>query len=375
MGKKISIVTLPGYFNYGNRLQVYALERTLESLDFKVTTLKIKSKSSIKISKVEKIRKIKGKSIKKLFIIFFKKAVGILNRQNEEKRINEFKYFSMKYLNESSYIISSIDYPSTLPSDFDYFISGSDQVWNYNFVSHLFCYFLEFAPCEKRIAYAASFGLDTIPNNKIDEYRKGLEGFNKISVREKKGSEIIKNLIGRDVPVVLDPTFLLTKKQWLELAKDNTGLPETKYLLTYFLSPISKSNKKTLQMYAKKNNLKIINLANKKDKKTYIKGPCDFINYINNCSIFCTDSFHGTVFSILLEKPFIIYKRNTLNPMYSRIDTLLEMFDLKSRELKNINFNDDLFKIDYSKNNEILDYQRKFSMDYLKDALSIKDDN
>jgi exopolysaccharide biosynthesis predicted pyruvyltransferase EpsI len=103
-----------------------------------------------------------------------------------------------------------------------------------------------------------------------------------------------------------DPILLLTKEKWLSIAKEASNKPKDKYLLTYFLGGIPTQYKKEIKKTAKENNLEIINLGDIKEKDTYQTGPSEFIDYINNCSVMFTDSFHGTVFSILFEKPFVV---------------------------------------------------------------------
>jgi len=143
--------------------------------------------------------------------------------------------------------------------------------------------------------------------------------------------------------------------------------------LTYFLGGIPPKYKKQIKKIAKVNNLEVINLADIRDKETYRTGPSEFIDYINSCSVFCTDSFHGAVFSILFEKPFIVYERmgSTLS-MFSRIETLLKKFKLESRKAENIKSNEDVFNIDFSHVPAILEAERKKSYDFLKEALNVK---
>ena len=110
-----------------------------------------------------------------------------------------------------------------------------------------------------------------------------------------------------------------------------------------------------------------------KDKKTYKTGPGEFIDYINSASVFFTDSFHGVVFSILMQTPFVVYERiSKSSSMYSRIETLLDMFELRSREANNARDKKDIFNIDFSHIQPILEYERKKALDYLKNALGIK---
>jgi hypothetical protein len=143
--------------------------------------------------------------------------------------------------------------------------------------------------------------------------------------------------------------------------------------LTYFLGGVPKEHKKNILNFAKLYNLKVVNLADINDLESYKTGPSEFIDYINNCKVFCTDSFHGAVFSILFEKPFIIYERKGVVSMYSRINTLLEKFRLESRKEENIQYNNAIFDVDYSHVYPILIYEREKSLKYLIDALNLKE--
>ena len=201
---------------------------------------------------------------------------------------------------------------------------------------------------------------------------KWLSEIKYISVREESGAKIIKELTGRDAPVLVDPTLLLTREKWLTIAKPAKNKPKDKYLVTYFLGGVPKEYKKEIKKFAKNNQLKIINLGDIKETKTYITGPSEFLDYINSCDIIFTDSFHGTVFSILFEKPFVVYKRVGGSSMYSRIKTLLKMFKLESREYEKVRIDNSLFEIDYSHVPKILEIERSKSYNYLKEALNIK---
>ncbi len=264
--------------------------------------------------------------------------------------------------------------PEDLSERYDYFITGSDQVWNPNNLHGTSFFFLTFAPKHKRIAYAPSFGVSEIKPEFVKDYKEWISGISSLSVREDDGAKIIKELTGREAPVHVDPTLLLTKEKWLSISKEADNKPKGKYLLTYFLGGVPPQYKDQINRIVEENNLEVINLGDIKEKDTYRTGPSEFIDYINSCSVFCTDSFHGAVFSILLEKPFIVYERmGTSLSMYSRIETLLDKFDLRSREAKNIKSNEDIFSIDYSHVSPILDAERNKSFEYLKNALNIED--
>lgn len=382
--KKVAIVTLIGYFNYGNRLQNYALQETIKHFGFNVETIRIvHSKNKVNVEKVKsanRIKKISNTPLIELFNKIFNKLWFYINKKEILKSNNirneVFKKFTMDYIQETNYEISNNKIMENIPENYNYFVTGSDQVWNpsFNFGSSI--YFLTFAEKHKRISYAPSFGVSVIKSEYIEDYKEWLSGMHRLSVREDDGARIIKELTGREAPVLVDPTLLLTREKWLSISKEASNKPKTKYLLTYFLGGVPNEFKKQIKNIAKENKLEIINLGDIKEKDTYRTGPNEFVDYINSCSIMCTDSFHGTVFSILFEKPFIVYERiGSSQSMYSRIETLLDMFRLRSREIKNIKSDGDVFNIDYSHVPYILETERKRSFAYLKEALNIKEEN
>src|SRR5699024_4424214 len=139
------------------------------------------------------------------------------------------------FLNESNFILKNNETPHEKLGDFDFFIVGSDQVWNPHNLHGTSFYFLDFAPKEKRISYSASFGIDSIPEKYEKLYIEKLSEMSHISVREHAGANIVKKLTGTDAPVLVDPTMLLTKDEWLSLSKRASNRPKSPYMLTYFL--------------------------------------------------------------------------------------------------------------------------------------------
>lgn len=376
---KIAIVTLNGYFNYGNRLQNYAAQEVLKSLGFSVETIIVETKPSIKKDKenniIERLLNSGGptavlkKANNKLWHILNRNKIKNYN----EIRTDRFKEFTTDYILETNYSIAENKIPSNLSDEYDYFVVGSDQVWNPSYINGSSIYFLTFCSKEKRIAFSPSFGVSEIPPNYIEQYRDWLSGMYNISVREDAGAKIIKKLTGRDVPVLVDPTLMLTKEAWLSIASVSKTKPQGKYLLTYFLGSIENEYRKKINKIAKANSLEIVNLANIKDGNAYKTGPSEFIDYINSASVFCTDSFHGAVFSILMETPFIVFDRKSNSPsMFSRIDTLLNKFDLSSRKVENITSNNQIFNIDFTHVPQILNIERNNTSLYLKEALGLE---
>jgi len=357
--KKASIVTLNGYFNYGNRLQNYALQETLKKYNLEVDTLRI--------------TRIPKKEIIKPILRNVKNCVKSPSKYMLEKKRHEiFMHFSNTYINEQLNEYFLEDDLTFLNKHTDYFISGSDQVWNPDMNKLSSKFFLEFAEDEKKIAYSPSFGIEKLSMDVSKKYKKWISDIPYLSVREHEGADLIEQLTSRHAEVLVDPTMLLTREEWLEVANAAKNKPKNKYILTYFLGGIPEKHEKEIFDLSKRYSIPIINLGDIEEAETYKTGPSEFIDYINDSSIFFTDSFHGVVFSILLNTPFVVYERITASStMYSRIETILDKFDLREREVDNIDFADDIFTIDYSHTLSVLTKEREKSDTFLKKALKL----
>ena len=373
---KIGIVTIIDYFNYGNRLQNYAVQEIVKSIGYTVETIVNTQHSSSKntSNKLKNLSKLKNKNVmsvleaikRRLFLIINKKKISSLNNEKYRK----FKDFSDKYINETDFIISENNIPEYINDDYDFFIVGSDQVWNPHYRKGSAIDFLTFAHKEKRISFSASFGVSEIPDVFKEDYTKWLCDFKAISVRENAGFDIVKNLTGKEAEVLVDPTLLIQKENWINISKESKNKPSKGYILTYFLGNKTDLISDKINEIAKKKDLEIVNLASIKDEKFYTSDPAEFLDFIKSAEIFFTDSFHGVVFSILFCKPFIVLKRGAMN---SRIDTLLNKFDLVTRKWENIKVDEDIFKVDFSHVESILENERKKAITYLRKALKIKD--
>ncbi len=256
-------------------------------------------------------------------------------------------------------------------SSIDYYICGSDQIWNPNFAGQP-SYFATFAAKEKRISYAASFGISTLPERIAKRYKKHLNDMQYISVRENAGAQIVKDLIGREVPVLIDPTLMLNKNDWKQVLKNPKFKIDGKYILTYFLGNVSEETNAYIKRIAKENDLQIISLHKLEENDFwYHTGPSEFVWLIENASLVCTDSFHASVFSILMDSPFIVFRRDYKNnDMNSRFESLLGMLNLTDRFFEQLKQGDE-FKKEYAHIPEILNLEREKTINFLTDALNL----
>lgn len=321
--KKVGIITINDNANIGNRLQNYAVQELLYEMGMEAFTIYnynkyFKNKIIILNSKKRLIR---------MYRMVFKRKIYI--------REKNFRKFNKKYIKFSKYIISTKYIPKKLEHEYDYFVTGSDQVWNYKFGRASNVDFLNFADSKKRISLSASFGISNIPDKLKDYYEKNLKTFKNISVREDEGKKIIKKLTGRDdVVVLLDPTMLIPIEKWnniIEKPEKIKNINNKKYILNYFLGNVSKSRQKEIERIAEENNCEIINIMDKNDP-FYLYGPSEFLYLEKNAFLICTDSFHSSVFAILFNRPFIVFDREDSNEkMNSRLETLLKKFNLSDR--------------------------------------------
>lgn len=367
--KTIGIVTINDYLNYGNRLQNYATQEVLKSLGYQVQTIvNVPPKDSARSRLVRIANMPFGEVIgKTLHRVNRRKSRDSINQ-----RIGALKQFTRDNIIETPFDVSQYSIPSNLDKEFDYFIVGSDQVWNPAFRRGSPIDFLTFAPPSKRIAYSASFGISEIPGEFTESYRKWITEMAHVSVREEAGARIVKKLTGRDSVVLVDPTLMLTPEEWLLVSKPARRKPDSDYMLMYFLGELGREYNETIGAIASKYDLEIVQLASLDDSARYEACPGEFLDYVNSARIVLTDSFHGVIFSILFEKPFMVFERVGSAPsMSSRFGTLLDKFRMEDRKWGSIGDNKDVMQVDYSHVPTILEAERKKALGFLRNALGV----
>ena len=292
--------------NFGNRLQNYALQSILEQMHYSVYTLK----------------RCKEKKEVKEYIKTIAQTV-LCTKGSKFKKFNNNIHFAED-------VVTRDEFSQDLADRYDCFIVGSDQVWNphYDFVAGK-CDFLAFAKDSQKISYAASFGVNEIPDERKKEYAENLKTFKAISVREKQGSKIVKDLTHREATVVLDPTLLLDEKEWRKVEKKSHCCPKRQYVFVYALGDKNDRFEEKIKQLREKYEIFDVRSIQKNGKELPV-GPSEFLYLLRNAEIILTDSFHATVFSIIFHKRFITFNRLGLN-MNSRIESLAELIGLRNR--------------------------------------------
>ena len=368
---KIGILTWLHNGNYGSILQAYALQKALRNQGYQTENIDY-APSNVK--KVENL--IKNKNSLKLFLekwdAYCAKKVAGSPRELSEKQ-KKFEDFRENYINITRRY-SSPKEVATIDGEYDAYICGSDQIWSPVLLNPVF-YFDFLSDTERKIAYACSFGVSSIKGKKATKITNYLNRFDYISVRESSGCEIVKNLTGKVVPVMPDPTLLLQRTDWDKVSKYNLNL--NKYIFCYFLS-WNEDYWKYVENVSQQLGYQIVIVPSV--KQTYqvdakiLKniGPEEWVGLVKNASYVITDSFHGTVFSIIYNKPFTVLKRfSDDNPrsQNSRIYTLLEHYNLTNR----LGINTDIFNLqEYTKVNSQVEYDRRYALEWLNNVLKVE---
>ena len=359
--------------NYGALLQYYALQKYLKKMGHEIFWIRY-------LSSPNKQQRFYRKYLFKIKQLFHGLKAGSIQKSRKQCT-QSFEHFIEQYLKLSPLEYNSWEKICKNPPEADVYITGSDQVWGGVCKAN----FLEFAPSNKLLlSYAASFGKIKLSSEVLPVVSKMLKKFNSISVREIEGIDICKEAGRNDAVHVVDPTFLLEKKDYDALISlDNTTFDISKpYIFSYFLNIRGDKSQiywDTICEYSNKKSLQLkvnpIQGAEYFFPKEYIvmPSPVEWLNYYTNASYIITNSFHGTVFSIIMKKPFLVILQSGRNKEQNcRFFSLLERLGLKERIYyhKVKSFAEQIEKgINWkSVNNKIFEF-REFSKEFLLKAL------
>lgn len=368
---KIGILTQPIETNYGGILQAYALQEVLRRLGHNVSTINIHIYPMQKVNIRYLLDYIK-RNIKHYVLgnEVSTKFKTYLSKEDYERTSINIKPFIQQNIKLTRPFEELKSLYSLEEFEFDAIIVGSDQVWIPAFCPEYFLSFTESWNI-KRVAYAASFGhAEWRINEEMTCNCKQLAlKFNSISVREKSGIDLCKKYLGVEAKHVLDPTMLLTADDYLKVIKNNSS--NTNILFSYILDS-TKIKKDVVKQVAEILSLEVVSTLDDSGitNKDYVVPPVDdWICGIKNSQFVVTDSFHGTVFSILFNKPFIVLGNK--NRGMARFESLLGLFHLEERLVYNLdNIKPIISKeIDYNDINKKIEKMRAESLDFISFSL------
>ncbi len=384
MNDKVGLAIVTYTINYGTYLQAFATQTAIRNLGYDTEILNIdsvigdvsKARKKYFLSQVFNFAEVKSYSHTIAAIVA--KKINPKYRKYILAREKSFKEFHDNYFKIGP-ICNSWDGLANHCREFSSVVVGSDQLWRPANIAGNF-YTLNFVPEEiNKISYATSFGLKEIRKNQESVARNFLSRINYLSTREASGAKIIKKVAERDAKVVCDPTLLLSRDNWEEYINP-TPIVDGKYIFVYLLSS-NKDHRKYIKEVSKRTGCKIVGVLHGSgyihgddkfvDEYPTEVGPFEFLNLIKNASLIYTDSFHGCVFSILLEKEFYAFKRFSDTDKMStnsRVTNLLTRFGLETRIVEDYDYFG-IKIIEYDVVNKKVDKYRFESMEYLVDSL------
>jgi len=370
---KVGIFTFHYAYNYGAVSQCMALYRTLQRMGVDVDVVNYLPSAFVKYEQ----SLLRGWGVKKgmLFKNIPKKIIQARYGKAMRRAFDEFRE---KNLTFSSLCSSPTEIAEAVP-DYDALITGSDQVWNF---AREAPFFLEWGtPCGgKRISYAPCCGRVEQPQEMVPSIKKWLDQFDAISVRNDFSKKLIEGLIGRTVSVVADPTLLVD----LNDVQKKVELPCSDYILMYTLGEeISGGHKKAIELIRKKvGNIPVVavipsahkpHLAPWADHVIYTAGPAEWLSLIANAKFVYTDSFHGAIFALKNNRPFIVYYAEEWRSL--RMTDLAKRYRLAGSVAHDVASLKTCLSADAFGNHEesfrLIDQHVAESMEYLRSALGL----
>lgn len=368
MMSKIGIITFHFCKNYGALLQCYALEQFLTENGFEVYVLNARSKKQRNNNSIFMCKKGLRRVIRNIVLL------PLLAQRLKQERA--FGAFVQDKLNCTELCTNEGELLKCINSyRFDAVVVGSDQVWNTLNNDFEKMFFLPFSCKAKKIGYGISLG--DAGYNELVEYKKYIDDFYSIFVRERSSLNIFNKLLNKNLKTVVDPVLLLDKEHWDKMADDVKYDLPSKYLVCYF---VGKKNFNIYYQYAKQISkqlglkLRIINSSYgiySYSRKTFLNiGPKEFLKIISNASFVCTDSFHGTVVSTIFRKDFCSFvDSNKTND--SRVKDYLCDIGLDSRIIYSERI--DLSELHYEELNYTNEIDKRMKEEADEARCSIKD--
>ena len=368
--KKALLTTVFTGYNFGSSLQAYAGKTIIEGLGYDCQLVALKSLVKGRDIRLKKLMTILfrsvllrngkgGKSLKTYHSGYRKELIGDSAKLFEEFTAEQLKpkYCSWAELKR-------------LAIQVDTCFAGSDQIWNSSTLYVDPLYYLRFAPAEKRVAFAPSFGRDFVAKYNIKKMAKWISEFSFLSSREDSGVRIIKELTNREATQLIDPTLIVDGDTW----RKRLGIVDKKqnYILAYFLDVPTEKAKDAIRKLKIELDCEVIGIPYRFDEMNYCdkdipSGPIEFVELVNNAKCVITDSFHGTAFSINLHTPFYTFGRNygTAESQNSRVVSILKMMKMEGR-FEPEDAVGDLYNIDFKYSESVLERERNNAMTYLQ---------
>lgn len=335
---KVGILTFHDAHNYGAVLQAFALKKYIEKIGYNVEIINYHHEN----------------------------IPDGFPKENNEKRWEKFNKFIQELIGYDKKMYTTEEQLEEL--DIDYWICGSDQIWNTEITRGFNKgFFLDFKTEGKKISYAVSMGIKELPKEQEKQFKDSINKLDNISVREETLQEYAKKFTNKKIEKVLDPTLLLEANDYDNLLLENVY---GDYVLIYALGPDERLTQ-IARKIADDKNVNIIELNDKKIENYFCEqisdaGPSEFLTLIKNAKAIITNSFHGTIFSIIFQKEFYTITRLNRN---SRMENILKIVDMNDRLIDKVEELEFVKEQDYKKAFEKLHKEKEKSIIFLNEAL------
>lgn len=369
--KRVGIITFHHSYNCGSMLQTFALQNVIEQLGYKAEIIDFSNAGQKQLYSVTKPNNSIKNILKNIILFPYKARIQKNFDSFEEFKNTEFhlspeSYSRMEQLTDSRYF---------------FVVTGSDQVWNITIEDGDDAYYLPWVKKARKVAYAPSFGAKNVMKyaDNPEKYKTYLSDFKALSIREENGKRWIKDLVGKDVPVLLDPTLLLDASAYDRIADKSLNLPD-KYI--FFYSPsYQKDIVHLVECVSKKYHLPVIAFNT---KTFYVKGmqrtgfklpeienPRSYLTLIKKATLIMTTSFHGTVFPTIFRKRVWVIKNGGMFGDDDRVKTLINELGIEDRliPIEYKEYFNYMKMVDYSYYDKELPILQNMAIQFLKDSL------
>lgn len=375
--KKIGIMTFYDVQNYGAALQAYALQNKIKTFGVEAEFIRYYDSQNNNNDNRTNIGKYWSVLANYKFNPYlFCKAYPVAS--SVKTMFHSFKEEYMEISQQAYYCYETLHEANNM---YDAFVCGSDMVWS-DIGQDLNAFYLRFAPKKKSIAYAPSItGIDFSNKEQVDFIREAVNDIGYLSCREKYGVDSIKKITGREPFHAVDPTLLLTKEDWAQ-ALNIANFNSKPYILCYMFQGVPKETKKQLKKLAKKKNMEVRYIpmaaaeyvSEMEQGYSAAYGPREFVQMVANASFVVTNSFHGLLFSLIFEKPFILLHRSNGNKWSVHEERMVSILNVAGVPERFICLGDAItesyFDLNYSDGiRQRLHQERMKSIMYLQNAI------
>lgn len=349
--KKIGVISLFGRFNYGNRLQNYATCKICEMQGISAESLVLGKRFSLR------------RETKRIV----KRVLGRPEAPRVEESMNRLRLEAFDRFNELIPIRNVAHVDRELSREYSYFVVGSDQVWNPRFFAYNEdWYFLRFAEKKQRIALAPSIGLNELSLLQGATIARGVRGFSHLSVREKRGAELIREYAGMNASIICDPTLVIPAEEWARIA-DHRLTPKVPYVFMYLLGGDQRFGD-VVSKVSDNGKLSAVALSDRDGSDEIPAGPAEFLSLISSASHVVTDSFHAAIFSSIFHTPLTIVRREGGASMFSRLETLSRTLGIEEKVYGSPSY-DPMRAGDYDGVDDAIAREREKFINFFKDSL------